>query len=79
MMKEKMFIHWDQEGDFLEIRFGEPTASYYEDRGDDVFERRDEQTGSVKGYALFNVLARRQEQPLDIAVELPALTLSERE
>ncbi len=70
-MKEKMFIHWDREGDFLEIRFGEPTLSYYEDVGDDVFERRDEQTGAVKGYALFNVLARKQEQPIDIAIDMP--------
>lgn len=70
-MTEKMFIHWDQEGDFLEVRFGEPTPSYYEDIGDDVFERRDEETNEIKGFALFNVQKRKIKQPQDIEVKLP--------
>lgn len=31
--------------------------AYYEDNGDDVFERRDEETGEVKGYAFFNFIS----------------------
>lgn len=74
-MTEKMFIHWDAEGDFLEVRFGPPTASYYEDVGEDRFERRDEETGKVKGYAFFNFMKKNMEEPQDIEVELPiALT-----
>ena len=70
-MKEKMFIHWDAEGDFLEVRFGKPTPSYYEDTGDDRFERRDEETGEVKGYAFFNFMKSKRSEPQDIEVDLP--------
>jgi len=66
-----MSLHWDQEGDFLEVRFGKPTPSYYEDLGDDVFERRDEETGKVKGFAFFNFMKKQSKQPQDITVELP--------
>ena len=71
MMNQKMQIHWDAAGDFLEVRFGKPTPSYYEDLGDDIFERHDEATGEVKGYAFFNVQKRKQQQPQDIEVSLP--------
>lgn len=70
-MKEKMFIHFDPEGDFLEVRFGKPTASYYEDLGDDIFERRDEKTNHVKGYAIFNVIKRQVKSIKDIEVDVP--------
>ena len=50
-----MFVHYNTEGDFLEIRFGKPTESYYEDIGDDIFKRIDEKTKKVRGYAFFNV------------------------
>ncbi len=70
-MTKKMFIHWDSEGDFLEVRFGPPTSSYYEDVGEDIFERRDEETGEVKGYAFFNFMKKKTEEPQDIEVELP--------
>ena len=68
-----MFIHYDAEGDFLEIRFGKPSESYYEEIGDDVFERRDEKTEDVRGYAFFNVQKRKEKQPEDIEVDIPAL------
>ncbi|MBN2422956.1 hypothetical protein JXB41_07050 [Candidatus Woesearchaeota archaeon] len=54
-MKKKLFIHYDPKGDLLEIRFGKPTESYYEDMGDDVFQRRDQKTKEITGYAFFNV------------------------
>ncbi len=71
-MNPKMNIHYDPEGDFLEVRFGEPTPSHYEGIGDDIFERRDEKTGKVTGYAFFNVQKRKEKQFNDIEVELPA-------
>ncbi len=72
-MNEKMFIHWDTEGDFLEVRFGEPTLSYYTDLGEDIFERKDEKTGELKGYAFFNVLKKKIKEPKDIVVDLPII------
>jgi len=70
-----MFIHWDSDGDLLEVRFGKPTVSYYEDKGDDVFERIDEKTGKVVGYAFFNVQKRKNKQPQDIVVDMPGVIL----
>lgn len=70
-MTQKMIIHWDAEGDFLEVRFGKPTPSYYEDKGEDIFERRDEKTGKVKGYAFFNFLQKKKSVPQDIEIDLP--------
>ena len=70
-MKQKLYIHYDPEGDFLEVRFGKATPSYYEDRGDDVFERHDEKTKKIKGYAFFNVQKRKEKELQDIEVIIP--------
>ena len=59
----------DTEGDFLEVRFGKSSDSYYIEIEDDVFERRDEKTDKVKGYAIFNVQKRKTKR--DIAVPMP--------
>ncbi len=72
MNDKKMHIHYDKEGDFLEVRFGETRPSYYEDLGDDVFERRDEETDQVMGYAFFNVSKREDDEVKDIEVDVPA-------
>ena len=71
-MSQKMHIHWDAEADHLEVRFGAPKPSYYEDVGDDIFERRDEKTNEVTGYAFFNVQKRKKQVPQDIVVDVPA-------
>lgn len=71
---KKLNIHYDAEGDFLEIRFGEPKPSYYEYIGDDTMERRDKKTNKVFGYAFYNVKSREQKQPHDIEVEIPAVS-----
>ena len=68
-MKQKLTIHWDKEGDFLELQFGKPTTAYYKDAGDDLFERKDEETDEIKGYAIFNVQKRKQGK--DLVVTLP--------
>ena len=36
-----------------------------------VFERRDEETEEIKGYAIFNVIKRKEKQPKEIVVDLP--------
>jgi hypothetical protein len=75
-MSQKMHIHWDAEADHLEVRFGEIKPSYYEDIGDDVFERRDEENNKVIGYAFFNVQKRKKQVPQDITVNVPTETSS---
>ena len=65
----KMHIHYDKEADYLEVRFGKATRAYFEELSKDIFERRDEKTGKIKGYAVYNFLKRKQ--PKDIQIELP--------
>lgn len=69
-MKEKMHIYYDKESDYLEIRFGEPTESRYDKIGPDTYARIDENTGEVKGYAIYNV--QKSTSPLNsIDLEIP--------
>lgn len=69
-MKGKMYIYYDTESDYLEIRFGEPTESYYKKIGPDTFIRIDEKTGEKKGYAIFNV--KKGTSPLrTLEVDIP--------
>ena len=72
MKNKKLRIHYDPEGDCLEIRFGASTPSYYENRGNDTFIRIDEATGEVKGYAFFNV-QKMKDKLRDVEVEIPLL------
>jgi len=69
-MKNKLHIYYDQEGDFLELRIGKPTASVYNNLGNDIFQRIDEKTGKVKGFAIFN-FKKRTEKLKNIDVTLP--------
>ncbi|HLD15050.1 MAG TPA: hypothetical protein VJB94_00520 [Candidatus Nanoarchaeia archaeon] len=69
-MKEKLFIHYDDEGDFLEFRIGSPKEAYFEEVEEDVFQRCDEKTNEVKGFAIFN-FKKRTENLKDIAFSLP--------
>ncbi len=75
-MKKKLFVHYDKEGDFLEIRFGQPTPSVYEDLGNDTFVRKDEATKEIKGYAIFNVQKRKEKKMHELELELPQLITS---
>ena len=68
--KHTLNIHYDEKGDLLELRIGTATAAYYEDLGDDVFERRDEKTHEIKGFAIFN-FTKRTKKLKDITVDLP--------
>ena len=68
--KKNMSIYYDSESDYLEIRFGEPTESYYEKIAPDTFVRIDEKTGEIKGYAIYNT--KKSSSPLKaINVEIP--------
>ncbi len=69
-MKKNLSIYYDKEADLLEIRIGEPTECYFDDVGDDVFERRDEKTNELKGFAIFN-FKKRTGSLKDINLKLP--------
>ena len=65
-----MYIYYDTESDYLEIRFGEPTQAHYDKIGEDTYERVDEKTGDKKGYAIYNV--KKGTSPIkSIEVDIP--------
>lgn len=70
-MKKKMRVYYDKKADFLEISSGKPTKSYYKDIGKDIFERIDERTGKIKGFAIFN-FKKRAEKLKEIEIPLHA-------
>jgi len=51
-------IFYDKEADILEITIGEPSASYFDEVDDDLFEAHDNKTNELKGYKIFNFLKR---------------------
>lgn len=69
-MKDNLNIYYDEKGDLLEIQIGKPTPSYYEEINDGIFERIDEKTGKIKGFAVFSFKKRISENR-DITVPLP--------
>lgn len=69
-MKDKLHIYYDEEGDFLEFRVGKPTPSTYNNIGSDIFQRIDEKTKKVKGFAIFN-FKKRTEKLKNVGISLP--------
>ena len=69
-MKNNMIIHYDEEDDILEIRIGKPTESYFNDLGDDIFERIDKKNGKIKGLTILN-FKKRTEKSKSINISLP--------
>ncbi len=53
-------IYYDEESDFLEVFFGEPTKCYAEEPENGVFIRRDEETNEVKSVGIFSFKKRAQ-------------------
>ncbi len=72
-MKNKLHVHYDEKGDYLEIRIGEPRPSYYEDLGNDTFLRKDEKTNKVMGVAFWNFKKKPEKQYKDFEIEIPAI------
>ena len=68
VMKTNMHLHYDDEADYLEIRVGKPKEGYFNEVGNDLFERIDEKTGKVIGLAIFNFKKRTKK---DIDFSLP--------
>jgi len=72
-------IYYDEEADFLEVFFGEPTKCYADEIEEGIFIRRDEETKEVKSvgilsfkkrvYILKEILEKvNMRLPLDISV-----------
>lgn len=69
-MKEQMRVHYDVEGDFLEISVGKPTKCYATEIEPGVFIRKDEKTDKVKSISILG-FKKRSEDLQDIKLNLP--------
>jgi len=69
-MKGPLRVHYDEEGDFLEISVGVPTACYATEVEPGVFVRKDETTDEVKSIGILS-FKKRAKQLQDIELLLP--------
>lgn len=73
-MKGPMRVHYDEEGDFLEISAGEPTKCYADEVQPGVFLRKDEETNEIKSVGILNFKKRTLkdiELPVEIKLSAP--------
>ncbi len=72
-MSQNLELYYDAEADILEITIGEPSACYFDEVDNDLFEAHDENTNQLKGYKIFNFLKRGGFKDLKkIRINLPA-------
>lgn len=69
-MKGPMRVHYDEEGDFLEISIGKPTNCYAKEIKSGVFLRIDEKTEEVKSVGIIG-FKKRSKDVKDISLNLP--------
>ena len=65
-----MNLHYDEEGDFLEIVSGDISNCYFDNKGNGIFEIIDRTTNEVKGVAIFSFKARTKNLE-DLKLSLP--------
>lgn len=69
---KKLHVWYDSEGDFLEFRVGKPVMGHFRPVGGECFERINEETGEIVGFAIFNFTKRfpKEHKELDLPVEV---------
>lgn len=65
-----MRVHYDEEGDFLEISVGDPTPCYAEEIESGIFLRKDDATNEVRSIGILS-FKKRTGTIKDIDVKLP--------
>tara|TARA_Y100000310_G_C20112877_1_gene547944 strand:+ start:255 stop:491 length:237 start_codon:yes stop_codon:yes gene_type:complete len=66
---ENMNIHYDEEGDFLEITKADINNCFFDNLGNGIFQIIDKTTKEVKGIAIHSFKARTKTD--DLKIELP--------
>ena len=69
-MQEEMSIYYDEEGDFLEIMFGEPREDYGDHISKDIVLFKDQKTDEIIGIGIFNFRQHTKELE-DLKLRLP--------
>lgn len=77
MKQKNLHLWYDEESDFLEFRMGAPVEGVFRSVGNECFERVDEKTGEVVGFAIFNFIKRfpKEHHELDLPVEVTLKTV----
>jgi len=57
-MDSKMTLYYDEEGDFLEITFGDISNCYFDNFGKGIFRIIDKKTKEIKGVSIHSFKAR---------------------
>jgi len=70
MKAKKIYLNYDEEGDFLEVSFGKIKDGYFREVKNKYFERIDNKSGKVVGYTIFN-FNKRKEKFVDIELPIP--------
>lgn len=67
-----MRVHYDEEGDFLEIFVGKPSLCYAEEIEPGIFIRKDEKTNEVKSVGILSFKQRSKTNKIkDFDLTLP--------
>jgi len=69
-MKGPLRIHYDEEGDFLEMAVGKPSECYAEEVKPGIFVRIDEKTKEIKSIGILS-FKKRANGIRDIKLDLP--------
>ena len=69
-MKGQIRVYYDEEADFFEIRIGESRENYGEELNNDAVLFKDEQTGEVVGFGIFN-FKKKSNTLNEIGLNLP--------
>ena len=77
MATPKLHIYYDPEGDYLEIRFGEPVHSTHHKIAPDFFARISDTTGETIGYSIFGVTKAVDRDPIEVDIPIPLKALKE--
>ena len=72
-----MRVYYDEEGDYLEIRIGEPRENYGEELSDDITIFKDEKTDEVVGIGILNFKDRANLNNLEIDLPVDVRLFSE--
>ena len=69
-MKGQISIHYDEEGDFLEIMFGEPRSDYGDHFSEDIVLFKDQENDEIIGIGIYN-FKQNTKNLEDLKVNLP--------
>ena len=69
-MDGEMTLYYDEEGDFLEIAFGDISNCYFNNSGKGIFRITDKKTGEVRGVVIHSFKARSRDLD-EIKFKLP--------